>query len=238
MAAIIQLRVPATGMTLGATVASVPGVAMEVEQFANDADGARRPLVWIQAESFDDVDDALAGDPTVAEHSAVSEVGDRRLYELAWTDPEGSVFATLGEFGGHPRSAVLSGDEWAIEVLFPTREQLSRMYDSRANDGIGMTVDSIYELSDSTPVQALTDSQRRTLESALSGGYYEIPRETSLTDLSDEIGVSHQALSERLRRAHKHLVSTALRGHSVGDAEPEMEPEATSRDRTGTGNAG
>lgn len=227
MAAIIQIRVPATDATLGATVASVPGIAMEVEQFANDADGDRRPLVWIRAESFDDVDGALADDPTVAEHSAVSEIGDRRLYELAWANPGASIFATLGEFGGHPRSAVLSDDEWAIEVLFPTREQLSRMYDSRADDGIGITVDSIYELSDSTPVQALTDNQRRTLEAALSGGYYEIPRETSLTDLSDELGVSHQALSERLRRAHKHLVSTTLRGHSVGDAEPEVEPKIT-----------
>ncbi|MFC6904073.1 helix-turn-helix domain-containing protein [Halalkalicoccus tibetensis] len=225
MAAIIQLRVPATNATLGATVASVPEISMEVEQFANGANEAKRPLVWIRAEAFGDVDDALAGDPTVAEHSIVSEVGERRLYELAWADPEGSIFATLEEFGGHLRSAALNGDEWAIEVLFPTRERLSRMYDSRADDGIEMTVDSIYELSDSTPVQSLTDNQRRTLETALSGGYYDIPRETSLTDLSDELEVSHQALSERLRRAHKHLVSTALRGHSMGDA--ESEPEVT-----------
>lgn len=224
MAAIIQLRLPAPDATLGETVASVPGMTMEVEQFVNGSDGWKRSLVWIRAEEFDAVERALTGDSTVAEHAVVGDVGGRRLYELAWAEPEETTFHVLEEYGGHLRHATMTDGEWAIELLFPTREQLSRMYESRTDAGLEMTVDSIYELDDRESARSLTDSQQRTIETALAAGYYEVPRKTTLTDLSDELGVSHQALSERLRRAHKHLVTTALRGHSSGDidADPEL----------------
>lgn len=224
MAAIIQLRLPALDATLGETVASVPGMTMEVEQFANGSDDSKRPLVWVRAEAFDAVERALAGDSAVAEHAVVGEVGGRQLYELAWAEPENVTFYALEEYGGHLRHATLADGEWAIELLFPTRKQLSRMYESRTDAGLEMTVDSIYELDDRGAVHSLTDGQQRTIETALAAGYYEVPRETTLTDLSDELDVSHQALSERLRRAHKHLATTALRGHSAGgvDTDPEL----------------
>ncbi|MFB9808291.1 helix-turn-helix domain-containing protein [Haladaptatus pallidirubidus] len=45
---------------------------------------------------------------------------------------------------------------------------------------------------------------------ALESGYYDIPRGISGEELSDDLGISHQALSERLRRAYKNLISNAL----------------------------
>jgi predicted DNA binding protein len=38
-----------------------------------------------------------------------------------------------------------------------------------------------------------------------------VPRETTLANLAAEIEVSHQALSERLRRGHGTLVERSLR---------------------------
>lgn len=213
MAAVIQLRFPATEATLGETAAAVPGIRMEIEQFASASDGSKLPLVWIRADDFGAVDRALTADSTVAGHSVVGEVDGHRLYELTWTDPTEVTFHLLERFGGHLRYANLAEGEWAVELLFPTRERLSRMYDSCTERGLPVTVDSIHELDDTTADQPLTENQRRTLERALATGYYDIPRETTLTDLSEEMDISHQALSERLRRAHKRLVATALNGH-------------------------
>lgn len=36
-------------------------------------------------------------------------------------------------------------------------------------------------------------------------GYYDVPRTVTLTELADSLDVSHQGLSERLRRAHANL---------------------------------
>ncbi|PSP50724.1 hypothetical protein BRC67_09015 [Halobacteriales archaeon QH_3_68_24] len=56
----------------------------------------------------------------------------------------------------------------------------------------------------------LTDTQFATLETALESGYYRVPREQTIEELATELDVSHQALSERLRRGHRTLVETVL----------------------------
>nr|WP_222863711.1 helix-turn-helix domain-containing protein [Natronococcus pandeyae] len=45
---------------------------------------------------------------------------------------------------------------------------------------------------------------------AVRHGYFEIPRRISLEELAAELGVTHQALSERLRRASDTLAAAEL----------------------------
>lgn len=56
----------------------------------------------------------------------------------------------------------------------------------------------------------LIDEQHDTLIEAIECGYYDIPRETNLEEFSDRLGLSHQAVSERVRRGVKNLVTSAL----------------------------
>ncbi|MFL9708975.1 helix-turn-helix domain-containing protein, partial [Aeromonas veronii] len=77
----------------------------------------------------------------------------------------------------------------------------SEMYDFCEDNGLSLTVDAIYDLtSDDSTQYGLTDSQYTSLMRAREMGFYEVPRAISLSDLADELDVSHQALSERLRR--------------------------------------
>jgi predicted DNA binding protein len=45
---------------------------------------------------------------------------------------------------------------------------------------------------------------------AFERGHFPVPRETSLADLGEEIGVSDTAVSERLRRGIATLLSTTI----------------------------
>ena len=63
-------------------------------------------------------------------------------------------------------------------------------------------------------VGILTEMQRRTLEMAYEAGYYETPRRTDLGELSEELGVSRSAVSQRLNTAEAKLVSAVLDGRS------------------------
>ncbi len=56
----------------------------------------------------------------------------------------------------------------------------------------------------------LTDPQYEVLTLACDRGYFAIPRQAELDDLAEELGVSHQALSERLRRGVEALVTDTL----------------------------
>jgi AcrR family transcriptional regulator len=52
--------------------------------------------------------------------------------------------------------------------------------------------------------------RRRGARIAVEAGYYQVPRETDQSDLAEQLNISHQALSERLRRATGALIEDAL----------------------------
>jgi len=56
------------------------------------------------------------------------------------------------------------------------------------------------------PGEGLTDQQQEALRTAFEAGYFEIPRRASLETISNELGISASALSERLRRAQTQLI--------------------------------
>lgn len=65
-------------------------------------------------------------------------------------------------------------------------------------------------LCESEGLDCLTDVQKETVTSGYEYGYYDIPRTIQSDELSAKLGITHQALSERFRRAHKALVERAL----------------------------
>jgi predicted DNA binding protein len=57
----------------------------------------------------------------------------------------------------------------------------------------------------------LSEKQFQALSLAFDRGYFAVPRRITLENLADEVGVSHQALSERLRRGQQVVLSELLR---------------------------
>jgi predicted DNA binding protein len=56
----------------------------------------------------------------------------------------------------------------------------------------------------------LTELQQETLVAALEAGYYELPREVTMGELAERLGVSQQALAKRLRRGYRNLIEDSL----------------------------
>lgn len=63
----------------------------------------------------------------------------------------------------------------------------------------------------------LTSEQYEALTEAIQYGYFEIPRDISLVELAAELDISHQALSERLRRAYRTLISEETKDEMMAD---------------------
>ena len=59
----------------------------------------------------------------------------------------------------------------------------------------------------------LSDHHRETLQIAVEKGYFEVPREGTLTDIAEELDVPSSEVSERLR----HGIRTVLRNSEVID---------------------
>jgi predicted DNA binding protein len=73
-------------------------------------------------------------------------------------------------------------------------------------------------------VRVLSETERDTLRSAVSGGYFETPRDATLSTLADEFDISKMAVSQNLRRGQRKLLG------NVVDAMDELNLDRTSGD--------
>lgn len=64
-------------------------------------------------------------------------------------------------------------------------------------------------------MEEFTEKQREAIELAFEHGYYATPREAGLQEISDELGVSKSAVSQRLRAIESKLIRAVLEGQTA-----------------------
>jgi len=133
------------------------------------------------------------------------------LYRFAWTPEEDGFLGAIRDAGGALTSARSSAGQWFCTVRFRSHARVSEFKTLCDRDGVTVSLRSIdHEIEDSTPDGPLTPAQRETLELAVERGYFSIPRDATLSELADELGVSDQATSERIRRGVQALLVRRL----------------------------
>jgi predicted DNA binding protein len=101
-------------------------------------------------------------------------------------------------------------NRWVTKARFPDRSSLLTFREELVADGFDVAVEQIHEDDEGMTQFGVTDPQREVLILALDRGYYTVPRDASLSDLADELDISSQAASERLRRGTQTLVDNTL----------------------------
>ena len=220
MSTIAELAVPAAEFALRHTLEATDDFDAEIERVvAYDPDHVM-PYVWFSADesTLKTVGDALADDPSVEEAEQLTDLDGECLYQMNWVDDVTVVLHLLTEERATVLDAHVENKQWRFRVLFPERDALSRTYEFATEQGYSVEIRKIHRLEENRHGRYdLTDAQYETLVAALERGYYEIPREIDMDALSDELGISHQALSERLRRAHGALVEEVVEIGDDGD---------------------
>ncbi|MFC6961113.1 helix-turn-helix domain-containing protein [Halocatena marina] len=121
----------------------------------------------------------------------------------------------------------VSGDNeyWTLRIMYPYRDELSETSEFCDQYELSFEVERVRELSSETAGRyGLTDEQFDALTVACEEGYFDVPRKADLGDLANEIGISHQALSERLRRGHEVLIKETLLIGSRSQFRIRLEP--------------
>jgi hypothetical protein len=205
------MSVPCEEFALSTTLATVSGAAIKCEEVVETGEDSILPLVWVRAADFEAFDDAVRDDPTVASATLLSEFDDQRLYRMEWTQHIQLVVHMIAVDNAIILNAITEGDQWVLRVLYPNRDDGADVVEFCESHGLSVDVLSIYEM-DSEPAgrYGLTNEQYQAVALAHRRGYFDIPRDVSLDELSDELGVSHQALSERLRRGTDALITDTI----------------------------
>ncbi|NHN60269.1 MULTISPECIES: helix-turn-helix domain-containing protein [Halorussus] len=94
--------------------------------------------------------------------------------------------------------------------LTASRDRLSAFTAQLEAFGMSFDVEYVRELVNSESL--LTDRQRELLNAAVDEGYYDTPRECSLTELAEEAGVAKSTASETLHRVEEKIVKEYVEG--------------------------
>jgi hypothetical protein len=211
MPTIVTGAVPADEFALSHTLESLPDLLFEVERIVTSGDGALMPLLWVRGPSRDRVEATLEEDPTVDNVEIVGDFEDEWLFRMEWIDHVDLLVRMLTNDEATILDAVGRDGQWKLRVLYPERELFSATHEFCEEHGLDFDVHSIRELEGEPAGRyGLTTEQYEVLAEAARMGYFEVPREVSLEELSEELGVSHQAASERVRRATSALVEDTL----------------------------
>ena len=211
MATIAEFSVPVEQFALQATLEQCPDLEFEVDRVVANEAGDVSPFVWVSGEGLADLPSALEADPSIEDVELLTEREEEHFYQLKWADKAQIVSYMLSECDATVQRALATHGVWELRVLFPDHSEVSKVGDFAQEHGLDLELKRVYSIDDVRRVRFnLTESQNEALAEAYNQGYYKIPREQDAAELADTLGISHQALSERLRRGTENLVENAL----------------------------
>ncbi|AHG03692.1 bacteriocin [Halobacterium sp. DL1] len=211
MSIIVEFTLRSPRLVLTDTMRRAPDVAISVESVDGVPPEDVVTMLWATGGDLETFDDAIRADPTVTDVALLEDFEGRRLYRYRVAeDVEVQMYNRWLEVGAAQLNVGASGGEWHNRVRFPDRDAL-REFQAQADEAaVEFTVQSIYDEPDAPNQSCLTEAQSEALELALETGYLEVPRDASLAAVAEELGVSEQSVSERLRRAMRNLSREAV----------------------------
>lgn len=156
---------------------------------------------------------ALVEDSTTVDAVTLGTTTEERCYQVQWSDSDAlESFSTVLEMTDpSPVEITFGGQAWTFQLRCVDRRQLSEFYEV-AREELGFKLLSVTDRASNLyemPVE-VTPAQREALLAALELGYYTIPRRCETKDVADELGVSPQAVSQRLRRGHENVLQSTF----------------------------
>lgn len=117
-----------------------------------------------------------------------------------------------------PSIEAFDGAELIVSLTLPDRKELTEIVSHLREVGASVRLDRLsrpgIEENDCVlqlEANSITEKQREAIRVAIECGYYESPRRADLGDLSDQLGVSRSAVSQRLGAVESKLVTELFR---------------------------
>ncbi|SEL22710.1 helix-turn-helix domain-containing protein [Haloferax larsenii] len=208
----VELGLPLRGTYLGSILAESDDLLI---QFVGGIPMSDEPVPYFVAFGSDAplVDEFLDTNPDVDRFELTAAGPDERLYRCWWRFQEKGIVSTIRDFDGIVRRMEGTKDGWTLSIFFPSNEKTAEFHDACLERGLDIDVKRVEPSHvDRRRLhrRTLSNKQLDALRLAFERGYFETPKEASLSEIAAELGISEQALSQRLRRATRHIVESLL----------------------------
>ena len=211
-----EFHVSSSSLPLIDLTASIPNAQIQLDELVG-VDHAVL-LCWIETDSPESVEAALDAEASIAGWTLLESAAVRRLYRLRMAESvevRPPIFEEFITRGVTPIHATITGDGCLMRARFPDRTTLAEYCEACDDRGMSFKLEGLYRPTEAPDgeglsLAGLTPKQREALLLAHEEGYYDVPRKTKLADLSDRLDISRRSLSDRLRRAEREIIATAI----------------------------
>ena len=166
----------------------------------------------VQSSDFSQFEVGLRTDHTIGAFERVNETRDgKAIYSFEYTDAAKTISPIISAANGVILDMKNDGDSWILTIWMPDRKNLAPLWEYAEENDIAIELLRLNEYASLGDTDAgLTDSQREALLVALQTGYFEEPRDATLSDVAAELDISQPAASGLLRRGTKRLIISSL----------------------------
>ncbi|MES3517727.1 MAG: helix-turn-helix domain-containing protein [Natronomonas sp.] len=199
-------------LALVPTLQQLEDVNIQVITHVNTDPGSNTFPFLIEYHDQAELEAALDADPTIEAYDLVDRNNDTGIYYIEHTEEAKLISSIVTSVNGFVVHTETKDRGWFVQLHLPDRQALSTIWEYAETQGIRIDIIEIYGDS-GTDVDAsygLTEPQREALIVAFRNGYFDEPREMSLNEVAEEIGLSSTAMSGRMRRGMRNLISAAL----------------------------
>ena len=213
MTVIVEFTLPAESFSFGRSTSGDPNVLVEIERLVPVGDD-RIPFLWATGEEFDRFERHLRDSEITERVELLTRVGDSALYSVEWREGKEAFLNGIVDAGG----AIVEGSgdtTWSFTVRFSDHSDLKRFHQFYRAHGYPLDVERIHAPDEATEAESgtgLSPAQHDALRLAIEQGYFSVPRGTTLEEIAEELGISRQAVSERVRRGTESVLRHSLAG--------------------------
>lgn len=201
----LRLGLP-NGSWLGDVSRAVPSAVLRVEETLAADDGTVAVVV-VAGTDRGRVVDELRGHDRVDDATTVERRGDGRTVRVAGRPP--AYLPAARDVGLPVASPVEVADGSASVAVAGERDRIEALGRRLTADGVTV---GIAATDAGAADRTLTDAQRELVFEAVSAGYYDTPRECTLTELAAAHGIAKSTCSETLHRAEGRVLRRFVDG--------------------------
>ncbi|ELY49216.1 helix-turn-helix domain-containing protein [Natronolimnohabitans innermongolicus] len=197
---------------------SVPDMELLFEDIRSIGDEPWKVIVWATGGDFERYESALAADSTIDTYECLTKLPEKRLYRLGLSDvgQRQAVHSISVEHDITIIRLTTTAETEELLARFPSRDAVARLREACLERDRRFKLLNLYE---EKPMKndggfesryGVTTGQKEALRTALENGYFTVPRETTMDEIAEDLGISTSALSTRLRRGQQALLLHTL----------------------------